>query len=340
MVLKMLSEAMGVSGQENEVRAIIRAELEGRVDRLESDTIGNLMAVKNAGAPGPKVMLAAHMDEVGFMVSGYDRSGMLKFRKVGGIDDRVLVSKAVRVGKDRIPGVIGAKPIHLQEPKERQSPIKYQQLYIDIGARSKEDAEKRVKLGEVAVFDTEFTELPNGLVRGKALDDRIGCAVLIALLKEDFGLPVYGCFTVQEEVGLRGAGVAAYRINPDLGIAVEGTLCNDVAGTEAEETVTNLGAGPALTIADRGTIPNRALLRELVRLAETNGLPYQFRRAVAGGTDAGRIHLTREGVPSAGVSVPCRYVHSPASIASLEDLKNTVRLLSLFIKSVEGGFRP
>ncbi|MEW6522327.1 MAG: M42 family metallopeptidase [Bacillota bacterium] len=340
MVLRRLSEAAGISGQEQEVRAIIRAELEGSVHRLEGDTIGNLIAVKNPGAPGPRVMLAAHMDEVGLMISGYERSGMLKFRKVGGIDDRVLVSKGVRIGKDRIPGVIGAKAIHLQEPKERETPLRHDQLYIDIGAKSKEEAEKKVQLGEYAVFDTAYSEFGEGLVKGKALDDRIGCAVLISLLKEDFNLPVYGCFTVQEEVGLRGAAVSAYRVNPQLGLAVEGTVCADVPGVDAEAQVTALGRGPALTIADAGTLPNRAMLRELIRLARESNVPYQFRRTTVGATDAGRIHLAREGVPSAGIAVPCRYIHSPVSVASLEDFQNTVKLLTLFLRSVEGGFRP
>lgn len=340
MVLKRLSEAAGVSGQEQEVRAIIREQLQGVVDSLEGDTMGNLIAAKHPQAPGPRVMLAAHMDEVGFMISGYERSGMLKFRKVGGIDDRVLVSKGVRIGKDRIPGVIGAKPIHLQEPRERETPLRADQLYIDIGAKGKEEAEKKVPLGEFAVFDTAFAEFGAGLVKGKALDDRIGCAVLIALLKEEFDLPVYGCFTVQEEVALRGAAVSAYRVHPELGIAIEGTICADLPGIDEEARVTTLGQGPALTIADGGTLPNRAMVDELVRLAKAHQVPFQFRRGTAGANDAGRIHLTREGVKTAGVSVPCRYIHGPSSVASLDDFRHTIQLLTLFLKSVEGGFRP
>ncbi len=340
MVLKMLSEAPGVAGHEQAVRAIIRAEIEGLVDVIESDTIGNMIAIKNPDAPGPKIMFAAHMDEVGMIITGFERSGFLRFRKAGGIDDRVLLSKTVRVGKEQLPGVIGSKPIHLQEPRERQHPVRMRDMYIDIGAKNKEDAQKRVKLGDVVVFDTQYSEFGDGFVKGKAMDDRVGCAVLISLLKEQTSLPIYACFTVQEEIGLRGSAIAAHRVHPDMGVALEGTVSNELAEVEPEFHVTNLGAGPALTVMDAATIPNRKMLKELIRLAEHSELPYQFRRTTGGGTDAGRMSLAHTGVPTVGVSVPCRYIHAPVSVACQDDFKNTVKLLSLFLKSIEGGFRP
>ncbi|MCL4425400.1 MAG: M42 family metallopeptidase [Firmicutes bacterium] len=339
MLLKRLSEALGVSGNEHEVREIIKEAIKDQVDEIRVDTLGNLRAVKGKGK-SPRVMVAAHMDEVGLMISWIEKSGLLRFRKVGGIDDRVLVSKTVLVGKDRIPGVIGAKAIHLQDPRERETPLKYEDLYIDIGAKSKEEAEKKVKLGDFAAFATCYEEFGQRKAKGKAFDDRVGCTVLMEALKGQYEFELNAVFTVQEEVGLRGAAVAAYDLDPQMGLVLEGTTCSDTPGTDPEGYATEVGKGPALSLMDASSIANKKMVQEMVRLAQENGLPYQFRRTTMGGNDAGRIHLTRQGVPSASLSVPCRYIHSPVSVISLDDLENAVKLLGLFLKTVEQGFRP
>ena len=211
MLLKRLTEACGGPGQEDEVRDLIRTEITPLADQVTTDALGNLIAVKNGTKAGPKVMIAAHMDEVALMVMSIEKSGMLKFSPIGGIDPRVLVAKAVVIGINRVPGVIGSKPIHLQKPDERKKALSIDELYIDIGASKKEEAERLVSIGELAYFTTEFTTIGPDRFKAKALDDRVGCAMLIDILKENYQLSLYGVFTVQEEVGLRGAGTAATR---------------------------------------------------------------------------------------------------------------------------------
>lgn len=337
MLLKRLSEAFGPSGCEGDVRKVITEELDAHVQEWKRDALGNIIAVK-PGVKGPKVMLAAHMDECGLMVSSFDRSGLVRFRKVGGLDDRVLVSKHVLIGPKRVPGVIGAKAIHLQKPEERNQIIPLSGLYIDIGARSKEEAEKMIKLGDYAVFATEFGYLSDTVVKGKSFDDRAGCAVLAEVLKEEYSLPVYGAFTVQEEIGLRGAGVAAYAIEPDMAIVLEGTTCSDLPGSEEHGYCTSMGGGPAITAIDASVVCDKRMIAELQRLAKEHNIPVQFKRSITGGSDAGRINQTKSGVPVVVISVPCRYIHSPVSMLSLVDFENTIKLVKLFLRSIEGGF--
>ena len=338
MLLKRLCEAMGISGQEAEVRAVIREELGGKVDEMRCDTMGNVI-VRKGPEHGPRVMLAAHMDEVGLMISGITKEGCLRFVKAGGTDDRVILSKVVLVGKSRIPGVIGPRPHHLETDKERETPVKSDKLYIDIGCKSREEAESKVKLGDPVIFDTSFAEFGEGYVKGRALDDRIGCAVLVEILKQDWSIPVWGVFTSQEEVGCRGATIAAYSIQPEMGIALEGTVSADVAGVEDEGLVTQPGNGPAIGIMDAGSIPNRHMLAQVVSLAKQHGVPFQFRRTTTGGNDAGPIQRSQGGSATVTISVPCKNIHSPVAIASVSDFDNCVRLVGLFLKSVEGGFR-
>lgn len=335
MILKELSEAFGVSGCEDEVREIIVEAIKDHVDEYRVDSLGNLIAVKKAHPQSAirnplKVMLAAHMDEVGLMITHIEENGSLRFRPVGGIDDRILLSKVVLIGKDRLLGVIGVKPVHLLKEEDRRQVVKVDQMAIDIGAKNQEEAEKAVKIGDYAVFATGFCPLTeDGLrtVKGKAFDDRAGCAVLIEVLKERYPFDLYSVFTVQEEVGLRGARVAAYAIEPSVAFALEGTICDDMPKKKDVSPSTELGAGPAITIMDRSFIADRGLVKLLVETAEELGIPYQFKQPGVGGTDAGAIHLVKEGVPSATVSVPCRYIHSPACLLSLEDFENTVRLM-------------
>ena len=276
MLLARLTEANGAPGQEGDVRDIIRAEVEPHVHEIKTDALGNLIAVKNPDAPGPRVMLAAHMDEVALMIVGIESNGFLKFRPIGGVDPRVLVAKSVLVGAKKVPGVIGSKPIHLQKPPERERAFTMQELLIDIGAKSKEEAEGLVKLGEIAYFTTKYEEFGNGKVKAKALDDRVGCALAIRLLQEEVSFPLIAAFTVQEEVGLRGAGVAAYQVKPDLAIVLEGTTASDVPGTDEHKHATTVGAGPCITVMDRVSIPHPPLVRELFSLAEEEELKCRF----------------------------------------------------------------
>ncbi len=340
MLLEKLSNARGVSGDEREVRELLIAAIKSHVTEYRVDTIGNLIThkkAKGARKSALKVMIAAHMDEVGLMIVHHDSNGHLRFAKVGTIDDRVLLSKTVLIGKDKIPGVIGVKPVHLLKPKERDQVIDSESMTIDIGAKSKEEAQSAVKLGDYATFATEFGEIGDGLVEGKALDDRVGCTELVEVLKRDYPFDLYGVFTVQEEVGARGARVAAFSIEPDFAFVLESTTCDDSPKTRDLSTVTKLNAGPAITIADNSMIADKRLVKLLIETAKENRIPYQFKQTMNGGTDAGRIHLTKAGVPSAVVSVPTRYFHSPVALLSLQDFQNTVALMTKTLPKLGKG---
>ncbi|MDD4693453.1 MAG: M42 family metallopeptidase [Firmicutes bacterium] len=333
MFLKELSEARGVSSREQEVRDLIREYIKPHVDEVFTDSLGNLYGVKGKEKKGPKVMLAAHMEEVGLMITSIEKNGLLRFLPVGGIDPRVLVSKPVFIGKEKVAGVIGAKAIHLQKPEERTQVLGFDDLYIDIGASDEDEAKKLVKIGDVATFTTVFGKLGD-LCVGKAFDDRAGCTALVELTKLEFNCPVYFVFTVQEEVGLRGAGPAAYRVNPDFCLVLEGTTASDVAGTDEEGYSTTLGEGPAVSVMDRSVIAHPKVVGRLFRLAEENGIPLQNKRTITGGTDAGVIALSREGVPTATVAVPCRYIHSPVTVMNQSDLEHMIKLTELFVHDI------
>lgn len=345
MLLKELSEARGVSGNEKAVREIIQNAVKDHCDETRVDALGNLICLRKARQQAPqaprRVMVTAHMDEIGLIVTGINNDGTLRFAKVGGIDDRVLLSKRVLVGDGAIPGVIGYRPIHLIPAAERERVADMTKAAIDIGATSKAGAEKLVKLGDYVTFDTPFEVLDEGglrTVKGKAFDDRAGCAVLIELLKEEYPFDLYAVFTAQEEVGLRGARVAAYAIQPEVAFAFEGTVCDDLPhGDRDVSPVTELGRGPAITFMDRSFIADQRLVRLLVEAAERAGVPYQFKQAVVGGTDSGAIHLAREGVPSATVAVPARYIHAPSSILSLNDLEHTIIIAREALRALERG---
>jgi endoglucanase len=328
MILKDLSDAFGVSGNEEDVRAIVLDAVRDHADEVRIDAMGSVLAVKRGTGQDPmRVMLAAHMDEIGLMVVGYDDSGFLKVRSVGGIDPRLLPGTLFVVGPDRIPGVIGVKPIHLLQSGEAKKVSKIEDLVIDVGAQSKDEAEKLAPLGTYATFATRFRELES-TVSGKAFDDRAGCAVLVELLRgEPFTFDLHAAFTVQEEVGLRGARVAAFAIDPDCAFALEGTIADEIPKEKDVSPTTRLGKGPAITVMDRSFIADRRLVQLLIRTAEEHDIPYQIKQPGLGGTDAGAIHLAREGVPSATVAVPSRYIHSPVALLSLDDFDNTVRLM-------------
>ena len=334
MILRELSEAVGVSGDEGDVRTVVTNAVREHVDEVRVDSMGNVLAFKRgtgeAGGTGPermRVMLAAHMDEVGLMVVGHDKDGFLQVRTVGGIDPRLLPGTLLQVGSERIPGVIGVKPIHLLKGEEEKKAPSIEDLVVDIGAKGQNEAQKLAPVGTYITFSTEFREL-GPTVCGKAFDDRAGCAVLVEILRgERFSFDLHAAFTVQEEVGLRGAQVAAYTIEPDCAFALEGTIADDVPKDKDVSPTTEMGKGPAITVMDRSFIADRRLVRLLTNTAEECGIPYQFKQPGVGGTDAGSIHLVREGVPAVTLAVPCRYIHSPVALLNLDDFNNTVQLL-------------
>jgi endoglucanase len=326
-LLEKLSNANAVSGDEGEVRTIVLEQVRPLVDEIKVDALGNVLAVRKARQPGSlRVMLAAHMDEIGFMLTSDGEDGLFSFGLVGGIDERILPGKPVTVGKDHIPGVIGAKPIHLQEEGEEERAIPVESLKIDLGP----NGESKAKKGDRATFATMFQRVGPSLI-GKALDNRLGVATIIELLRHaPDSIELIGAFTVQEEIGLRGARVAAYAVNPDLAIAIDSTPAYDLPlwdGSENTVYNTRLGAGPAIYLADSSTLSDPRIIQHLVRSAEAEGIPYQFRQPGGGGTDAGAIHKQRAGIPSVSVSVPGRYAHTPALVVRLEDWQNTLRLL-------------
>ncbi len=339
MLLEELSNAFGPSGCESEVRKVLIPVLRDRVDDLMIDALGNLIAFKRGTAPEPrlKVMLDAHTDEVGLMITRLDKNGLLGFRAVGGIDERLLLAKGVLIGEKRLPGVIIAPPVHLSKPEERKKVIPIEQMAIDVGASSRDEAQGLVQVGDYATFDTRFEVLTrDGLrtVKGKAFDDRIGCAVAAAVVEGEYEADLYLSFSAQEEVGLRGARVAAFRIEPDLAFALEGTICDDMPKDKDVSPTTELGKGPAITVMDRSFIADKRLVQLLVDQAQALDIPVQFKQPGMGGTDAGAIHLSRTGVPSVALSVPCRYIHSPVSVASLEDFDHTVALLRASLQAL------
>jgi len=332
VLLKRLSEAFGVSGHEEHVRSLILQEIRDRVDECRVDPMGNLIARrKGPGSSALRVLAAAHMDEVGLMVTQIEDTGLLRFAKVGGIDDRVLPARAVLVGDGRVPGVIGSKPVHLTEKAERDKVIDFKQLAIDIGASSKGEAERLVRRGDCAVFATDFLELASTgswrAVRGKALDDRVGCALLVELLKEKLPFELIAAFTVQEEVGLRGARVAAYAEDPDAAVVLECTAANEVPSRKDVSPSTRLGDGPAVTVMDNSFIADPRMVEHFLSVAARKGIPVQVKQPTIGGTDAGAIQRVRRGVPAITIAVPARYIHSPAAIMNGADFDHAMALV-------------
>ena len=332
--MKELSLAPGVSSCEEEVAKIITRELKDVADNIETDSMGNLIATKKGEKKAPKVMLAAHMDEIGLMVRYIDDNGYLKFSTIGGINDQMLMNQTVTVHSsvgENVIGVIGSKPPHVTTPEERKKVVKADDMFIDIGAKDKEEAEKMVKVGDVMTFNSLFVEYPNNLIMGKALDNRVGCYVMIEVLKRvDTRATVYGVGTVQEEVGLKGAKTASFKLNPDLAFALDVTLSGDHPGIKPEEAPVVIGKGPAVILADasgRGILTQKSVKDMLIKAGDENDIPYQLEVSDGGTTDGTAIHLTREGIPTGVLSVPTRYIHTPVSVCSMEDVENTIELI-------------
>lgn len=326
---KELCELPGVSGNEKPVLDYIIDKIKNiyGVD-YKIDSLGNLI-VNKKGALRAKtpLMISAHMDEVGLMINYITDSGMLKFTPVGGIDPRVVLGRRVRLSKSGVVGVIGTKATHLQNAEERKSAPGFDSLAVDIGAASKEDALKYVKPGDTAVFDSGYVEFGDGLVKSKAIDDRVGCAIMLELLKKPLKYDATFTFVVQEEVGARGARAAAFSVNPRAAIVIEATTAADVPNVPDEKKVCFLGRGPVVSFMDKSTVYDRGLYELAMETAKEKKIPCQPKLAVAGGNDAGSIHLSRGGVKSLAVSLPCRYLHSPSCVIKLEDAQNTLRLV-------------
>ena len=340
MLLKELTALRAPSGWEDEAREAIRREAEeimkGREGGVSCDTMGNLYVLRRGTDSSKKhVMLCAHMDEVGFIVRYATEEGLLRFDHVGSIDPRVLVSKRVKVGKDAIAGVIGCKAVHLMTQEEEEQPPTYETLSIDIGATSREEAERLCPKGCYATFDSAYVAFGDGFVKAKALDGRAGCMILLELLREsDYAGAMTCVFTVQEEAGLRGAKIAARRVKPDVAIVIDGVVANDMGKVEPHRRSTECGKGAAIVHMDRGMIANTPLRELALRAAKKRDIPTQPQRLPLGRTDAAEIHLTDAGIPCLSVGIPCRYIHSSASVAKLSDIDAVKRLALAVLEDI------
>jgi len=333
--LKTLCALSGVSSFEDEVRKYIKDRVSPYADEVRTDAIGSLIVFKKGAKRAPnKLMLCAHMDEVGLIVKDITDEGYLKFGCVGGIDRRVLLGKRLVLGEKKIPGIIGLKAIHMTTPEERKKVPKLEDYYIDIGARDRESAEKMVGVGDCGVFVSDAVEFGNGMLKAKAIDDRVGCAVLVKLLEEELPMDCTFVFTVQEEVGTRGAFGAAFSITPEIALVLEGTTAADNPALDEHCQVCWPGKGPVISWMDGGTIYDRGLFELLRDLAEQNGLPWQLKHYLSGGTDARAIQRTKAGVRVAGISAAVRYLHAPSSVASIADAEQMLTLARLFVGAV------
>ena len=334
--IETLSTARGTSGDEGAVRELIYGEVRNFPDcEIKTDNAGNLI-VRKLGKKEPKnrLMFSAHMDEIGFIITNIEEGGFLRFAAVGSIDTRVTIGKRVLVGENALPGLIGSKAIHLVKKDEFDKLADLDELYIDIGADSKEEAEKLVSPGDRAVFDSDFAVFGDGIIMGRALDDRAGCAVLMELLKADAEYSFTVCFTTREEIGGNGASAAAFGVDPDIAVVVEATTAGDVANVPGDKYVCEQGRGPVVSFMDKGTVYDMELYRRIMDLAAENDIPAQTKHAICGSNDASAIHRTRAGIRPAAVSLPARYIHSPAATVKISDAENTLRLLKILSREL------
>ncbi len=336
-LLEKLCLYNGISGDETSLRKFIIEEIKDYADGIRVDNLGNLLVSKRGKKRAEnKIMLSAHMDEVGLMVVDVTSDGYVKFDEVGGIDRRVLLGKRVTVGKANINGIIGIKPVHLSKGEEGSSIPEISDMYIDIGAESKANALEYVSYGDSINFVSEYRENDYSVI-SKALDDRFGCLVLIDMIKSELEYDMEFTFVVQEEVGLRGAKVASYTVTPDFAIVVETTTAADIPEVDSSSQVCNLGKGAVVSFMDRRTIYDKEMVREAFVCAEGIGVKAQYKRAVAGGNDAGAIHQNRSGVRTLAISLPCRYLHAPNCIANKEDCESVLKLTKELAQRIAGG---
>ncbi|KYC45762.1 MAG: Tetrahedral aminopeptidase [Candidatus Methanofastidiosum methylothiophilum] len=336
-LLKKLSEAPGVSGHENRIKKLIIEEIKNDVDEIKEDSMGNLITTKRGSSEKFKVMIATHMDEIGFMVKHIDDKGFISFETIGGFDPRTLGSQRVKIHstkRDYI-GVIGIKPPHITPQEEKDKALKVEDLRIDLGLTTKEEVEKLgIKPGDPITRDISFTKLgKDNIVSCKSFDNRAGCTILIEILKKinnpDYTL--YGVFTTQEEVGLRGAKTASYGLDIDFAIIIDSTVGGPIPKTEADKVTISLGKGPSIDLMDRGFILSERVKEILLKAANESSIPYQTHIS-SGSTDGAVVHTTKEGIPTAVISIPSKYIHSTVEILDLNDLESTLKLA---IKSIE-----
>lgn len=345
-LLKKITDVPKVSGNEDEIRKVIIDEIKEYVDKIEIDKFGNIIAIK-MGDKKPRVMLAAHMDEIGLMVKFIDEKGFIRFIPIGGVNDQMLLNQRVTIktSKKLIPGVIGSKPPHLRDEKGKKKLITYDKMYIDVGAKSYDDVLKLgIQKGNPIFFTRIFTELSNDHISAMSLDNSVGCTLLISLVKNLKKLPceLYIVFTTQEEVGLKGATVSSYSVNPDVALAVDIEIAGDYPEIKKEEADNELGKGPSFVMSDalgRGLIIHPQVKKWLFDSAEKMNIPYQLYVGGPGGTtDASAIRLAREGIPTGVISVPIRYAHTPIEVVNLKDMKMAMNLLKFAIENVNKYF--
>jgi len=331
-ILKQLCALSGVSGDEGEVRDYIVDFVRKHTDDVTVDVMGNvIVAKKGAKTPVQKITLCAHMDEVGIIVTGITKEGYLKFAAAGVIDKRVLVGKVVTFGKNRLSGLIGCKAIHLVKSKDREKVIDISDMYIDIGATNREDAEKLVSLGSTGAFDDDIQGFGDGYIKAKAIDDRIGCAIMMELISSDLPVDCTFAFTVQEEVGLRGAQTVAYRTAPDIALIIEGTTAGDLPSVPENKKICKAGAGVVIPFMDGGSIYNKEIRGVLTDLAEKNNIKWQTKNVVAGSTDGAAFQRSRGGVKTVGIAAPIRNLHSQACVGKISDMEDVMKLARLFL---------
>ncbi len=333
-LLKDLCLIDGISGDEGRVREYIIDKIKDFCD-YTVDNLGNIIAVKKGRKePEKRLMVSAHMDEVGLIVTSINDDGSLNVSAVGGIEPAVILGKKVRVGDRRISGVVGSAAIHNISKDERDKAPKLSALSVDIGASDKAQAQKYVKPGDSIAFDSDFVKLCKNKIKAKAIDDRFGCAVMIKLIQSEIEYDTCFAFLVQEEVGLRGAKAAAYSINPDVAVVIEATTASDIPGAEGEKRVCVQGKGPAVSFMDRSTIYSKELYKLAFDIADEKGIPCQTKTMIAGGNDAGAIHTARGGVKTIAISLPCRYIHSPSSVADVRDIESSYELIRQLIQRI------
>ena len=331
-MLKDLCLLNGTSGREDAVRNYIIEKIKDKCE-YSVDALGSVIAFKKGRkAPDKKVLVAAHTDEVGFIITDITDDGYLRFAPVGGIDAAVVLGR--RVDINGIKGVVGAKAVHLLSDDEKKNEPAFDKLAIDIGAADKAEAEKAVSLGDCAYFASDYCEFGDGFIKSKALDDRIGCMLMIELINSDLEYDTYFCFNVQEEVGLRGSGCSAYAVKPDVAVILESTTAADIDGVTGGDKWCVLGKGPVVSFMDGRTIYDKQIFDLAFEVAKENNIKIQTKTKIAGGNDAGAIQKSGAGCRVAAVSLPCRYIHSGSSVVKIGDIEETRRFLPLFLSKL------
>ena len=337
MDLKTLTEINAPSGYEQPLRRYLLEELKAAGLSPVIDRMGNVVVVREGkGESRRRVMVSAHMDEVGFIVTSATEDGFLKIRPLGGVDPRVIISKRVLVGDEQLPGVIGATPIHLQSRADSKRVLDYEDVYVDIGAKDKKEAEAKAPKGTAICFDTPYVTYGEGYACAKALDDRVGVYNLFRLLTAtvDYPCDLVAVFSSEEEVGCRGAKGAAFAQAPDVGIALEGTTCNDLGDVPEVSQVCRAGAGVTVSFGDGASLANRELFRHTLKVAGEKGIRHQVKGSVSGGNEAGVMQRARQGIPTMVLSVPCRYIHSPSTVCCLSDVEDQLALAGALLESL------